>query len=98
MREIDRQRKIEMLERILDKNGGADRASNLLEALEAEGMSIYKKKIIKERRPNSSQPMSEKLRAKILADYRADPSITQSALAARYNVNSGRVAEVLGGE
>ena len=71
-------------------------ASALLDHIEAQGFTIYRKKIIKERRPNSSQPMSDKLRAKIRADFIADPSLTQSALAARYNVNSGRVAEAIG--
>jgi hypothetical protein len=67
-----------------------------LRKLEGKGLTIYRKKIMRgPYRPVSSAPMTDGLRSAIQAYYHDNPDETQSAIAARFNVNSGRVAECL---
>lgn len=71
-------------------------ARKILERLEAMGMTIYKKKVAKnERRPSSSQPMTEELAQEIADYYEENPEETQQQIANKFNVNIGRVNEVL---
>jgi hypothetical protein len=42
--------------------------------------------------------MTEALKAEIVEFYRLNPTVTQSKIAAMFNVNAGRVAEALSGE
>lgn len=71
-------------------------AVRIIERLEAEGMAIYKKKVVKnERRPNSSQPVTEELADKIVDYFLENPEATQQAIANYFNVNIGLVNEVL---
>ena len=73
-----------------------NRATAIIAALENEGFTIYRKKVFRNRRrPNSSTPMSDGLRARIIELHSLSPSITQSQIASALNVNAGRVAEVL---
>jgi hypothetical protein len=50
------------------------------------------------RAPVSSEPMTPELADAIRADAAANPDATMSEIAARYNVNPGRVSEVLAGK
>lgn len=71
-------------------------AIRIIERLEADGMAIYKKKVNKnERRPNSSQPMTDELADQIYEYYLSNPDATQQSIANHFNVNSGRVNEIL---
>ena len=79
-------------------NISLDKAVAIIANLEAEGLTIYKKKVfVNGRRPTSSTPMSEALKAEIVEFYRLNPMLTQSKIAAIFNVNIGRVAEALSG-
>lgn len=72
------------------------RAEIALRLLESKGLTIYRKKVMRnERRPVSSEPMTPELRAKIRHAYRFS-EMTQAEIAAAFHVNLGRVAEVLG--
>jgi hypothetical protein len=67
-----------------------------LRKLEAQGYTIYKKKVfVNGRRPNTSEPMTPALRTAIRNYYEADPDATQQEIANIFNVNIGRVNEVL---
>ena len=73
-------------------------ADSILDALTSDGLAIYKKKVaLQQRRPPSSAPMNPAIRASIAADFAANPDLTQATLAARYNVNIGRVNEIVNG-
>jgi hypothetical protein len=75
------------------------KAKLILAKLEDDGFTIYKKKVFKNgRRPSSSAYMTKALKAKIVEFYRANPTVTQSKIAAMFNVNAGRVAEALSGD
>jgi hypothetical protein len=75
------------------------KAKAIIASMEAEGFAIYKKKVFKNgRRPSSSAYMTKALKAKIVEFYRANPTVTQSKIAAMFNVNAGRVAEALSGD
>jgi hypothetical protein len=68
----------------------------LLRKLEEQGYTIYKKKVFANgRRPNTSQPMTPELRIAIRNYYEAIPDATQQDIANIFNVNIGRVNEVL---
>jgi hypothetical protein len=85
---------IEVLKAI--KGVGATLAHRIPKELERQGLTIYKKKVFKNiRRPNSSQPMTPELRAAILEYFEGDPEVTQQEIANMFNVNIGRVNEVL---
>lgn len=80
-------------------NVDLNRGMAITDKLEAEGFTIYKKKVFRNgRRPSSSAYMTKALRAKIVEFYNANPTVTQSQIAAKFNVNSGRVAEALSGD
>jgi DNA-binding MarR family transcriptional regulator len=71
-------------------------AVRIIERLEAEGMAIYKKKVVKnERRPNSSQPMTDDLAEEIYRYFLENPEETQQSIANRFHVNIGRVNEIV---
>lgn len=71
-------------------------ARRIMERLEANGMTVYKKKVSKnERRPASSQTMTEELAQEITLYYAENPEATQQQIANEFNVNIGRVNEVL---
>lgn len=71
-------------------------ARKIIERLEQSGMTIYKKKISKnERRPASSQTMTEELAQEIIQYFEGNPEATQQQIANKFNVNIGRVNEVL---
>lgn len=85
---------IEVLKAI--KGVGATLAHRIPKELERQGLTIYKKKVFKNiRRPNSSQPMTPELRAAIIEYFEGDPEATQQEIANVFNVNIGRVNEVL---
>ena len=61
-----------------------------------EDWSIYHKKQNRNgRRPNSSRPMTPALKREIRSLHRLQPNMTQSEIAAKANVNIGRVSEAL---
>jgi len=71
-------------------------ATKIVAKLEAQGMTIYKKKVSKNgRRPTTSQPMTPAIATAIRAYYSAYPDATQQEIANKFNVNIGRVNEVL---
>lgn len=71
-------------------------ARRIMERLEASGMTVYKKKVSKnERRPASSQTMTEELAQEITLYYAENLEATQQQIANEFNVNIGRVNEVL---
>ncbi len=85
---------IEVLKAI--KGVGATLAHRIPKELERQGLTVYKKKVFANgRRPNSSEPMTPELRAAIRNYYEADPDATQQEIANMFNVNIGRVNEVL---
>ena len=80
-------------------NISLNKAVAIIANLEAGGFAIYKKKVFRNgRRPVSSVPMTKMLKAEIVEFYRLNPTVTQSKIAAMFNVNAGRVAEALSGE
>lgn len=80
-------------------NVDLNRGMAIMDKLEAEGFTIYKKKVFRNgRRPSSSAYMTKALRAKIVEFYNANQTVTQSQIAAKFNVNAGRVAEALSGD
>lgn len=80
-------------------NVDLNKAVAIVAHLEAEGFTIYKKKVFRnQRRPTSSAYMTEALKAEIVEFYRLNPMVTQSKIAAMFNVNIGRVAEALSGK
>jgi hypothetical protein len=87
----------EYIEVLKSINGvGATLARRIPEELERQGLTIYKKKVFANgRRPASSQPMTPELRKAIRTHYEADPEVTQQEIANMFNVNIGRVNEVL---
>lgn len=88
----------EVIDLLTDLLSRSSNAEEIIEEIEARGFAIYaKRRPPKERRPNSSAPMTDRIKQMIIRDYQSDHTITQSKLAARYNVNSGRVAEALAG-
>jgi hypothetical protein len=78
--------------------GGFDftTATKIVAKLEAQGLTIYKKKVSKNgRRPKTSQPLTPAL-ARAIRDYwDMNPEATQQEVANVFNVNIGRVNEVL---
>jgi hypothetical protein len=71
-------------------------ATKIMAKLEAQGMTIYKKKVSKNgRRPTTSQPMTPAIAKAIRAYYSAYPDATQQEIANKFSVNIGRVNEVL---
>jgi hypothetical protein len=71
-------------------------ASKIVSRLEANGLTIYKKKVFRNgRRPVAARPMTPALAKIIRAYYAANPKATQQEIANRFNVNIGRVSEVL---
>jgi hypothetical protein len=85
---------IEVLKSI--KGVGTTLAHRIPKELERHGLTIYKKKVFANgRRPNSSQPMTPELRAAILEYFEGDSEATQQEIANIFNVNIGRVNEVL---
>jgi hypothetical protein len=85
---------IEVLKAI--KGVGVTLAHRIPKELERQGLTIYKKKVfVNGRRPNSSQPMTPELRAAIIEYFEGDPEATQQEIANVFNVNIGRVNEVL---
>lgn len=74
---------------------GETHAEAILQDLERVGLAIYKKKVMKEkRRPTASNSITEGLKKSVLADY-SYSKFTQSQIAARHNINPGRVAEII---
>lgn len=87
----------EYIEVLKSINGvGETLARRIPEVLERQGLTIYKKKVfVNGRRPASSQHMTPELRKAIRACYEANPEVTQQEIANTFNVNIGRVNEVL---
>jgi dTDP-glucose pyrophosphorylase len=87
----------EYIEVLKSINGvGETLARRIPEELARRGLTIYKKKVFANgRRPNSSQHMTPELRAAIRDYFEADPEVTQQEIANTFNVNIGRVSEVL---
>lgn len=86
--------------RALMRAAGVDgvKALHILTQLEQQGLTIYKKKEMKNgRRPNSSTPMTPALAKQIRHYFAAHPDATQQEIANVFNVNSGRVNEALEG-
>lgn len=80
--------------------GGLDftTARKIITKLEAQGLTIYKKKVQKNaRRPSASQPMTPQLAKAIRAYFLAYPLATQQEVANVFSVNIGRVNEALEG-
>lgn len=78
--------------------GGFDftTATQIVAKLEAQGLTIYKKKVYKnERRPTTSQPMTPMVARAIRAYWDMNPEATQQEVANVFNVNIGRVSEAL---
>lgn len=74
----------------------AEGARIVLDRLEAQGMTIYKKKVAKNgRRPPTSVPMTEQLARQVRQYFYTHPDATQQEIANMFNVNIGRVNEVL---
>jgi hypothetical protein len=72
-------------------------AGGIVTALDAQGLKVYKKKTFRNaRRPAQSQQLTPALAIQIKAEWEADKNITQSALAAKHNVNIARVSEAIG--
>ncbi len=78
--------------------GGFDftTATQIVAKLEAQGLTIYKKKVYKNgRRPTTSQSLTPTL-ARAIRDYwDMNPEATQQEVANVFNVNIGRVSEAL---
>lgn len=75
------------------------RAKIICDLLEQRGLALYRKRQMRNgRRPNSSTPMTPMVAQQIRKVFEANPHLTQSEVAAQFNVNAGRVAEVLNGE
>lgn len=73
-------------------------AKKIISKLEANGMTIYKKKVFKNgKRPISSKPFTPELAAKIRDYFRENPNMTQQEIAHVFQMNSGRVNEALAG-
>lgn len=73
-----------------------DEAQSIVDDLEANGHTIYKKKVFKNgKRPTGSQALTPELGAAIRAYYVAYPRATQQHIANTFNVNIGRVNEAL---
>ena len=71
-------------------------ASKIASRLEANGLTIYKKKVFRNgRRPIAARPMNPTLAKTIRTYFKANPKATQQEIANRFNVNIGRVNEVL---
>ena len=71
-------------------------AKKIIAKLEAKGLTIYKKKVHKNpRRPAASQPMTPELIKDIRDYYATNSEATQQEIANMFNVNIGRVNEVL---
>jgi len=71
-------------------------AKKIIKNLERNGLTIYKKKVHKNpRRPTASQPMTQNIAEDIRAYYAYNPTATQQQIANEFNVNIGRVNEVL---
>jgi Mn-dependent DtxR family transcriptional regulator len=84
---------IEVLQKLGLKQSEAEA---FLTKLEEQGYTVYRKKVFKNiRRPTSSQPMTPELRAAIFEYFEADSEATQQEIANIFNVNIGRVNEVL---
>lgn len=80
--------------------GGIDfnEAKRIIGNLEAEGLTIYRKKTSKNgRRPAVAQPMTPKIAEAIRSYFVAYPRATQQEIANMFNVNIGRVNEALKG-
>ena len=73
-------------------------ALQVMASLDSMGVTLYRKRqYTNGRRPNASQPMNPALARAIRRAFAANPHMTQAQLAARFNVNPGRVAEALQG-
>jgi hypothetical protein len=71
-------------------------ANEVLDNLEAQGLTIYKKKVSTNgRRPATSTPMSPELAKAIRIYHGVYPDTTQQEIANKFNVNIGRVNEAL---
>lgn len=72
-------------------------AEEMIGKLEAQGFTVYKKKVFKhKRRPPSSVRMTNEMRLAIRAAFEQNPKLTQHEIAEMFNVNHGRVSEALG--
>lgn len=71
-------------------------ADAVLSGLEDQGFTVYKKKVVtNKRRPNTSTPMTPKLADDIRRYADHYPDTTQQEIANWFNVNIGRVNEAL---
>jgi hypothetical protein len=76
-----------------------NQAKRIVANLEAEGLTIYRKKVHKNgRRPKVDEPMTPEIAKAIRAYFAAYPNATQQEIASRFNVNIGRVNEALEGK
>jgi hypothetical protein len=75
------------------------KAQEKIEALEALGFSVYKKKVFKNgRRPSTSKYMTKELKRIAVSMYNANPHLTNHEIAAQLGVNPGRVSEAINGQ
>lgn len=73
-----------------------DDAQDALQRLEANGLTIYKKKVFKNgKRPVASRAVTPEINEAIRAYFTAYPKATQQHIANVFNVNIGRVNEAL---
>ena len=71
-------------------------AELVLSRLEDQGFTVYKKKVFTNgRRPNTSTPMTREIANDIRGYYEFYPDATQQEIANHFNVNIGRVNEIL---
>lgn len=63
-----------------------------------EAISHSWREYVKPRAPLESQKIDERLAKLILEDYKKNPRISCRKLATRYNVNAGRVSELVSGK
>ena len=83
---------------ILDSFVDPWQTEQILAEFEAKGLAVYKKKVFNlERRDVVSDPITPEKILAIIKEYADDPDITLHQVAAKHNVNHGRVSEILNG-
>jgi hypothetical protein len=97
MSDIPRARQI--LEHLLDEmaTGRSDRMF-VRASVQAALRHMVRKKHKAQKANATANPITAEIRDKVLRSHMQDPSISTRALAQKYNINQGRISEIIAGD
>lgn len=87
----------EILETLVENVETVDKA-HMVDAINVALQLMYRKKHKRKKAPRAATPVSVEIRDAVIQCVTENPSISTRELSEKYNVNHGRISEILAGQ